>query len=29
MQEKRFLQMLHRQIDILRYVFIIGGWLES
>ena len=29
MQDKRFLQMLHRQIDILRYVFIIGGWLES
>ena len=29
MQDKHLLQMLHRQIDILRYIFIIGSWLES
>ena len=29
MQDKRLLRMLHKHIDILRYVFIIGGWLES
>ena len=29
MQDKRLLQMLHRHIDILRYIFIIDGWLES
>ena len=29
MQDKRLLRMLHRHLDILRYVFIIGGWLES
>ena len=29
MQDQRLLWMLHRDIDILRYVFIIGGWLEN
>ena len=29
MQDKSLLRMLHRHIDILIYVFIIGGWLES
>ena len=29
MQDKRLLRMLHRHMDILKYVFIIGGWLES
>ena len=29
MEDKRLIRMLHRHIDILRYVFIIGGWLES
>ena len=29
MRDKRLLRMLHRHIDILRYVFIIRSWLEN